>query len=174
VIAEMRWRANGSAQKICPHLRPRPPSRVPHRRPRRRGGPRSYIAQALDTLHAERIDHGVRCLEDPAVVSRLARDRVPLTVCPLSNVRLGVVDDIAHHPLPELIAHGLFVTLNSDDAAYFGGYLNENYTAVAESLGLSRQTLCTLARNAFKASFLHAAARAEFIAKVDAYCGAVV
>ncbi len=134
-------------------------------------GPAAYIAQALDLLHAERIDHGVRCLEDPALVARLARDRIPLTVCPLSNTRLGVVDTIANHPLPELIKSGLLVTLNSDDPAYFGGYLNENYMAVAEAFALPRETLCTLARNAFDASFLDDPAKAALVAQVDVYCG---
>jgi len=130
-------------------------------------GPAAYIAQALDTLHAERIDHGVRCLEDRDLVARLARDRIPLTVCPLSNVRLAVVPDIAHHPLPELLARGLFVTLNSDDPAYFGGYLNENYMAVAEAFALPRETLCTLARNSFEAAFLDDTDKAAYVAKVD-------
>jgi adenosine deaminase len=132
-------------------------------------GPAAYIAHALDVLHAERIDHGVRCLEDAALVARLARDRIPLTVCPLSNVRLKVVPDIARHPLPDLLANGLFVTLNSDDPAYFGGSLNDNYQAVAEAFALPRQTLCTLARNSFQASFLDAADKAAFVARVDAY-----
>ena len=132
-------------------------------------GPAAYITHALDDLHAERIDHGVRCLEDPELVARLARDRIPLTVCPLSNARLGVVLDIARHPLPELLARSLFVTLNSDDPTYFGGYLNENYDAVAEAFGLTRETLCTLARNGFEASFLDEADKATFIAEVDAY-----
>jgi adenosine deaminase len=132
-------------------------------------GPAAYITHALDTLHAERIDHGVRCLEDPGLVARLARDRIPLTVCPLSNARLGVVDTIANHPLPELIERGLFVTLNSDDPAYFGGYLNENYMAVAEAFALPRETLCTLARNSFEAAFLDGADKAAYVAKVDSY-----
>jgi adenosine deaminase len=132
-------------------------------------GPAAYIAHALDVLHAERIDHGVRCLEDPDLVARLARDRIPLTVCPLSNVRLKVVPDIARHPLPDLLANGLFVTLNSDDPAYFGGSLDDNYQAVAEAFALPRQTLCTLARNSFQASFLDAADKAAFVARVDAY-----
>jgi adenosine deaminase len=135
-------------------------------------GPAAYIAHALDVLHAERIDHGVRCLEDPDLVARLARDRIPLTVCPLSNARLGVVADIADHPLPELIERGLFVTLNADDPAYFGGDLNENYQAVAEAFALPRETLCTLARNSFEASFLDDSDKAAYIARVEAYCPA--
>jgi adenosine deaminase len=136
-------------------------------------GPAAYITHALDVLHAERIDHGVRCLEDPELVARLARDRIPLTVCPLSNVRLGVVPAIVHHPLPELIERGLYVTLNSDDPAYFGGYLNENYMAVAEAFELTRETLCALARNGFEASFVDATDKAAYVAKVDTYYRAV-
>jgi adenosine deaminase len=132
-------------------------------------GPAAHITHALDVLHAERIDHGVRCLENPELVARLARDRIPLTVCPLSNVRLGVVDTIARHPLPELLEWGLYVTLNSDDPAYFGGYLNENYMAVAEAFELTRETLCALARNSFEASFLDEADKAAFVARIDAY-----
>jgi adenosine deaminase len=132
-------------------------------------GPAAYIAHALDVLHAERIDHGVRCLEDPDLVARLVRDRIPLTVCPLSNVRLAVVPDLAHHPFPELLERGLFVTLNADDPAYFGGDLNENYRAVAEAFALRRETLCALARNSFEAAFLDDATKAAYIAQVDAY-----
>ena len=97
------------------------------------------------------------------------RDRIPLTVRPLSNARRGGVDTIADHPLPERLERGLFVTLNADDPAYFGGYLNENYKAVAEAFALSRQILCTLARNGIQASVLDDAAKAAYIAKVDAY-----
>jgi len=132
-------------------------------------GPAAYITHALDVLHAERIDHGVRCLEDRDLVARLARDRIPLTVCPLSNARLGVVDTITNHPLPDLLAQGLLVTLNSDDPAYFDGYLNENYMAVAEAFALPRKTLCTLARNSFEAAFLDDTDKAAYVAKVDAY-----
>ncbi|MGF1640190.1 MAG: adenosine deaminase [Rhodospirillales bacterium] len=133
-------------------------------------GPAAFIAGALDELHAERIDHGVRCLEEPALVARLARQRIPLTVCPLSNVRLGVVPDLARHPLRELIECGLFVTVNSDDPAYFGGDLNRNYLAAAEALGLTRAHLCVLARNSFQASFLDDAVKAAYVAEVDTYC----
>ncbi|MRR12398.1 adenosine deaminase, partial [bacterium] len=97
-------------------------------------GPPSYITGALDVLGAERIEHGIRCLEDAELVHRLVRDRVPLTVCPLSNVRLGVVPSLEAHPLRQMIDAGLFVTVNSDDPAYFGGYLSDNYIACAESL----------------------------------------
>lgn len=132
-------------------------------------GPPDYVRQALDVLHAHRIDHGVRCLEDPQLVERLARERTPLTVCPLSNVRLNVVQDMAHHPIRKMMDMGLFITVNSDDPAYFGGYVNENYQAVAEAADLTPDELCTLARNSFLASFLGEANKAEFVAKVDAY-----
>ena len=137
-------------------------------------GPPEYVREALDVLDAERIDHGVRSLEDAGLVERLAAQRVPLTVCPLSNVRLGVVDDIARHPLPEMMARGLLVTVNSDDPAYFGGYVNENYLAVAESLALDADALRTLARNSFLASFLSNAEKADLVAMVDGYAAPAV
>ncbi|MRS11681.1 MAG: adenosine deaminase [Actinobacteria bacterium] len=117
-------------------------------------GPPAYIAGALDVLGAERIDHGDACLQSPALLSRLARDRVPLTICPLSNVRLRVVPDMASHPLKKLMDSELLVTVNSDDPAYFGGYLTDNYLAAAEALGLSAAQLTDLAANSFAASFL--------------------
>lgn len=117
-------------------------------------GPPAYIVGALDALRAERIDHGVRCLEDPALVDRLARERIPLTVCPLSNVRLRVVDSMAAHPLKRMMEAGLLVTVNSDDPAYFGGYLTDNYVAAAEALGLTHADLALLAAQSFAASFL--------------------
>lgn len=117
-------------------------------------GPPSYIAGALDVLGAERIDHGVRCLEDPELVARLRRERIPLTVCPFSNVALRVVDRLEDHPLPRLMAEDLRVTINSDDPAYFGGYIGDNYVGCAESLGLDGTQLTTLAANSIEASFL--------------------
>lgn len=132
-------------------------------------GPPAYIAGALDVLGAERIDHGVRCLESPMLVERLARDRVPLTVCPLSNVRLRVVPDMAAHPLKRMMDAGLLVTVNSDDPAYFGGYLTDNYVAVAEALGLGAVDLTQLAAASFEASFLDEDARDARIAEVHAY-----
>src|SRR6266516_7727476 len=102
-------------------------------------GPPSYVWEALDLLGVARIDHGVRAMEDQALVGRLAREQVPLTVCPLSNVRLRVVDDLAHHPLRRMLDKGLMVTVNSDDPAYFGGYVSENYRARAQALGLGRE-----------------------------------
>ena len=135
-------------------------------------GPAANVRDSLDLLKVSRIDHGVRSLEDDALVERLARDRVPLTVCPLSNVRLGVCQDIADHPLRTMLHKGLFVTVNSDDPAYFGGYVNENYQAVQDGLGLSRDEVVTLARNSFEASFLSAAEKAALIARLDAYAAA--
>ncbi|MDZ4654373.1 MAG: adenosine deaminase [Coriobacteriia bacterium] len=135
-------------------------------------GPPSYISDALDLLHAERIDHGVRCLEDPALVERLVRERVPLTVCPLSNVRLRVVETAADHPLRRMMDAGLMVTVNSDDPAYFGGYLTDNYVAMAEALELGRDDLVRLAKASFEASFLPEDRKAQLIAEVDAYAKA--
>ncbi len=117
-------------------------------------GPPSYVTGALDTLHAERIDHGVRCEEDPALVDRLVRDHIPLTMCPLSNVKLRVFDRLEDHNLKRLLDRGVRVTINSDDPAYFGGYVLDNYVATAEALNLSREDLVALARNSIEASFL--------------------
>lgn len=126
-------------------------------------GPPAYVTGALDVLGVERIDHGVRSLEDPDLVARLRRDQVPLTVCPLSNVALQVVDDLADHPLPDLIDAGLMVTVNSDDPAYFGGYIGDNYRGIAESLGLSDATLAQLAANSIQASFLDEATKRRLL-----------
>lgn len=132
-------------------------------------GPPGYIAEALDVLGVERVDHGLRCLEDPALVERLVRERIPLTVCPLSNVRLRCVDTLADHPLPAMLEAGLLVTVNSDDPAYFGGYAGDNFDAVRDALGLDQETLRTLAANSFKASFLDEETRARHLADVAAY-----
>jgi adenosine deaminase len=132
-------------------------------------GPPAYIRSALDVLQAERIDHGVRCLEDPALVRELAARRVPLTVCPLSNVKLCVFKTLAEHNLPALLEAGLVATVNSDDPAYFGGYLNQNFLATFEALPqLGARQAYTLARNSFEASFIDAARRAECLALLDA------
>jgi adenosine deaminase len=131
-------------------------------------GPPSYIWQALDQLHVERIDHGVRCLEDEVLVTRLATERIPLTVCPLSNVRLKVVADLARHPLPAMLERGLLVTVNSDDPAYFGGYVDDNFAAIRDGLGLGAADLVTLARNSIEASFLDEAPKSSLLAQVDA------
>lgn len=130
-------------------------------------GPPSYISEALDLLGAERIDHGVRCLEDPGLVDRLRRERIPLTVCPLSNVRLAVVSTLSEHPLVRMIDAGLLVTLNSDDPAYFGGYLGANLSGVRESLGIEDGTFATLARNSVHASFAEPARKSELLALID-------
>lgn len=133
-------------------------------------GPASYIVEALDLLKAERIDHGVRCIEDPVLVERLAREQVPLTVCPLSNVKLRVFPELRQHNLKQLLAAGLRVTLNSDDPAYFGGYVNDNFTAAEQALYLSRNDLSRLARNSFLAAFIAEADKNRFCAKLETYC----
>jgi adenosine deaminase len=132
-------------------------------------GPPSYIWEALDLLGVERIDHGIRCLEDPALVERLRREQVPLTVCPLSNVRLRCVDRLADHPLPAMMEAGLLVTINSDDPAYFGGYVGDNYDAVQRELGLSEPRLRALAENSFRAAFLSDEERERLLGEVLAY-----
>jgi adenosine deaminase len=132
-------------------------------------GPPAYILGALDTLGVERIDHGGRCLESPLLMERLARDRVPLTMCPLSNLRLHVVPSLAEHPLKTLMDAGLLVTVNSDDPAYFGGYLTDNYVATAEALGLGPHDLAALAEASFEASFLDDDAKDAHIAEVREY-----
>ena len=136
-------------------------------------GPAAYVRDALDLLHVTRIDHGIRALDDPGLVARLVRERVPLTVCPLSNVRLKVVDDIRRHPLRTMMDKGLFVTVNSDDPAYFGGYVNENFAAVQEGLGLSEEDLAQLARNSFEAAFLPHADKRRLVQQVDDYLTSV-
>jgi adenine deaminase len=130
-------------------------------------GPPAYIAEALDVLHAQRIDHGVRCLEDPALVARLAREQVPLTVCPLSNVKLCVVPDLAHHPLKALLDAGLCATVNSDDPAYFGGYIGRNFTQAFAALPLTARDAYALARNSFTASFAPESSKARWLDAVD-------
>jgi len=116
-------------------------------------GPPGYIREALDLLHVERIDHGVRCLEDSALVAELVAKRIPLTVCPLSNVKLRVFPSMKQHNLKEMLARGLRVTINSDDPAYFGGYVVDNFLAVHRALGLSEDEVRRLAENSFEASF---------------------
>ncbi|MGB3371142.1 MAG: adenosine deaminase [Rhodococcus sp. (in: high G+C Gram-positive bacteria)] len=116
-------------------------------------GPAEYIWEALDLLGVERIDHGVRCLEDDALVNRLVEEEIPLTVCPLSNVRLKVYDDLADHPIRQMIERGLIVTVNSDDPAYFGGYVDDNFAALVDKLGLTEREREILHDNSIKASF---------------------
>jgi adenosine deaminase len=132
-------------------------------------GPPQYVRDALDLLEVERIDHGVRSLEDPALVARLAREGIALTVCPLSNVKLCVYPTLAAHPLPVLLAAGIKATINSDDPAYFGGYINQNFVetfAALPQLGVAEAY--TLARNSFEASFADESTRAGWIRQLDA------
>lgn len=131
-------------------------------------GPPAYIWEALDLLGVERIDHGIRCLEDELLVNHLVAERIPLTVCPLSNVRLHVVDDIVNLPLPAMLRQGLHVTINSDDPAYFGGYLDDNLTAVRDTFGLDTPALATLARNSITASFADHSRKATLLAEIAA------
>jgi len=135
-------------------------------------GPPDYVWQALDTLKVDRIDHGNRALEDEALVARLARDAMTLTVCPLSNLKLCVVGDLAEHPLDRMLALGLRATINSDDPAYFGGYIGDNYRAVTAGRGLDRAALVTLARNSFTGSFLPDGAVAANLDRLDRYVAA--
>ncbi|CAN5825094.1 adenosine deaminase [soil metagenome] len=132
-------------------------------------GPPEYVWEALDGLAVDRIDHGNRSLEDPALVKRLVAEGMTLTVCPLSNLKLCVVDDLKSHPLKRMLDLGLKATINSDDPAYFGGYIGENWTATTEALGLTRGELATLARNSFTGSFLAPDEIESRVAQVDAY-----
>jgi len=136
-------------------------------------GPPEYVREALDVLRVDRIDHGNRALEDEALVKRLVAEGMTLTVCPLSNLKLCVVDDLKDHPLKRMLGLGLKATLNSDDPAYFGGYLGENWTQTAAALGLSRDELVTLAKNSFTGSFLPREAVAARLAEIDAYVAGV-
>lgn len=135
-------------------------------------GPPDYVEEALDLLGVERLDHGNRSLEDPVLTARLARSGMTLTVCPLSNLKLCVVGDMADHPIDRMLREGLRATINSDDPAYFGGYVADNYLAAAEARGLDRRDLATLARNSFLGSFLPDAAVAAHLKRLDAYVGA--
>ena len=131
-------------------------------------GPPAYIWSALDVLHAERIDHGVRCVDDPALVKRLAAERLPLTVCPLSNVKLCVYKTMAEHQLPALLAAGLCATINSDDPAYFGGYVNQNYLETFAALPqLGAREAHLLARNSFEASFVSEERKQAWVQALD-------
>jgi len=131
-------------------------------------GPPAYIWSALDVLKVERIDHGVRAIEDVALMQRLVQDRIPLTVCPLSNLKLRVVDNLGQHHLQRLLDAGIMATVNSDDPAYFGGYLNENFTQTFAALPLTAAHAYTLARNSFDASFIDESARLAHVARLDA------
>jgi adenosine deaminase len=129
-------------------------------------GPAAYIREALDLLKVERIDHGVRCDEDADLVARLVREQLPLTVCPLSNLKLCVVRDLREHNFARLLRGGVAVTINSDDPAYFGGYIGENYRATAEALDLTAAELVLAAEHAARASFLPEAAKSALLAKI--------
>jgi adenosine deaminase len=132
-------------------------------------GPADYIWEALDVLQVRRIDHGVRCLEDDRLVARLAAERTPLTVCPLSNVKLHVFPSLADHDLPTLLQRGLLVTINSDDPAYFGGYVADNLAAVAEAFDFGRADVVQLARHSFEAAFLPEDTRRGYLAQLDEF-----
>lgn len=134
-------------------------------------GPASYIREAMEQLDVCRIDHGVRCLEDPALVAELVERRLPLTICPLSNVRLKVVEQLDQHPLPALLEAGLTLTLNSDDPAYFGGGMLENFMACERAFGWSEETFVDLARNAIEAAFMSEARRDELLKRLAAMAG---
>ncbi len=135
-------------------------------------GPPDYVWQALDRLAIHRLDHGNRALEDPALTRRLAEEGMTLTVCPLSNLKLCVVADLAEHPIDRMLREGLRATINSDDPAYFGGYVNDNYRAVAKARGLTRDDLATLARNSFLGSFLPREEIAGHVEALEAYVAA--
>lgn len=135
-------------------------------------GPPAYIEEALDILQVRRVDHGVRCEEDPGLIARLARERIPLTVCPLSNIKLRVFARIEDHNIKRLLDRGICVTVNSDDPAYFGGYIVANFLALQRGLGLSRAELKTLARNSIEASFLEESAKRRWYGAIDAYTAA--
>ena len=135
-------------------------------------GPPDYVWQALDLLDIDRLDHGNRSLEDPVLTARLARTGMTLTVCPLSNLKLCVVSDMAEHPIDRMLKAGLRATINSDDPAYFGGYIADNYRAAAEARGLDRDDLALLARNSFLGSFLPDDVVAAHLETLDAYVGA--
>lgn len=132
-------------------------------------GPAEYVWEALDLLKVKRIDHGVRSTDDPALIQRLAKEGVALTVCPLSNIKLRVFDRMEQHNLKQMLEQGVRVTINSDDPAYFGGYMDENFTAAQQALGLSKAQLGQISRNAFEASFISQARRAELIHELDQY-----
>ena len=130
-------------------------------------GPPDYVWQALNELRVDRIDHGNRAMEDNRLVQHLAQEEIPLTVCPLSNLRLGVVKTLEEHPLKRMLKKGLVVTVNSDDPAYFGGYINENFCQIVAALRLSPTDVSTLARNSFRASFLGDEVKSHWLIKID-------
>lgn len=131
-------------------------------------GPAEYVWEALDLLKVNRVDHGVRSEEDPQLMQRLIDEKMPLTVCPLSNLKLCVVDNMAQHNIRRLLQQGVHVTVNSDDPSYFGGYMNDNFIAITEALNLSNDELKTLAKNSFEASFISDAEKQKWAQKIDA------
>jgi len=135
-------------------------------------GPPAYVHEALDLLKIDRMDHGNRSMEDEALVERLAKEQMTLTVCPLSNLKLCVVKDLKDHPIPSMLAKGLHVTLNSDDPSYFGGYVNDNYIQLARAVGLTREQVIQIAKNSFEGSFLPDDKKAQYLAEIDAYVAA--
>jgi adenosine deaminase len=132
-------------------------------------GPAAYVREAVELLQVQRLDHGNACLDDPALVAQLAQQRIPLTVCPLSNLKLQLVPSMAAHPLRRLMAAGLCVTVNSDDPSYFGGYVNDNYLACQQALGLGRDDMVSLARNSFEAAFITPLQRSAALRAIDAW-----
>jgi len=132
-------------------------------------GPAAFVRDALDVLKVERVDHGIRAIDDPALVARLAKEGTILTVCPLSNVRLCTVKALADHPLRRLYEAGVKVTINSDDPAYFGGYLHENYIQTARALNLTEPELAEIAANSFRGAFLTDAEKADYLGRIDDY-----
>lgn len=132
-------------------------------------GGAASVTEALDLLHIERVDHGIQAIDDPALMDRLARDRIPLTMCPLSNVRLRCVDTMADHPLPAFLEAGVLVTVNSDDPAYDGGYVDTNYEALRATFGFSDEVMARLARNSVTASFLPDERKAGLLNEIDAW-----
>ncbi len=132
-------------------------------------GPPAYVCEAIDILGVQRIDHGNRALEDSALTARIASERIPLTVCPLSNRALQTCPDLTLHPLKRMLEQGLLVTVNSDDPSYFGGYLNENFVAIQQALALTESDIATLARNSFLASFMPDQEKMAAVEKFDSF-----
>ena len=132
-------------------------------------GPPEYVWEALDILKVSRIDHGNRSLEDAALVDELVKRRIPLTVCPLSNLHLKVVKELTKHPIVEMLKKGMVATVNSDDPAYFGGYINENFLALAQALNLNKEQITQLVKNSFQASFLEETEKAKWMAEVERF-----
>ena len=132
-------------------------------------GPASYVREAVELIGVDRIDHGIACLDDPDLVRQIAARRIPLTVCPISNLKLKVVPSLDRHPLKRLIDSGVVVTINSDDPSYFGAYINRNFTACGEALGLTAADLVEIARNSFQAAFIPASEKQKYLGRIDKY-----